>query len=429
MITSRLASVRRQTIATALFLVLAGCQTESEQVALPTADSGKFLVIAHRGASGYRPEHTIAAYKLAIEQGADFIEPDLVPTKDGALIARHENALAVVKLRDGEIDRDAQGNPIVISATTDVAERAEFAHLLRVAKIDGRPLGGWFSEDFTLAEIKTLHARERIPELRPDNTNFNDLRIPSLTEILELLGRPENAHVGIYPELKHPTHFRYGKRHAEGPAIAIDTAKLLVDALVANRFTDQERLFIQCFEVAPLRRLKHQLLPQAGFDAPLVQLVSVLARPIPDVEFHRREAGANKQAATSFQQIYGPLSQTFLDDPSYESLVSSVDLIAQDYAAGLGPRKSDARVFAPAAIAAGLELHPYTIRGEAHFLSPLRGAIASSVSGELEKLRGLGATGVFIDQPDLATQWLVQLKRQAPAQHTAQAPSEHRQDQ
>ena len=411
MITSRLASVRRQTIVAALFGILAGCQAESEPLAMPATDPGKFLVIAHRGASGYRPEHTIAAYELAIKQGADFIEPDLVPTKDGALIARHENALAVVQLRDGRIDRDAGGNPIVISATTDVAQRAEFAHLLRVANIDGRKLGGWFSEDFTLAEIKTLYARERIPQLRPDNTNFTELRIPSLAEILELLGRPENAHVGIYPELKHPTHFRYGKRHAAGPPIQIDTAQLLVDVLKARQFTNQKRLFIQCFEVATLRRLKHQLLPQADFDAPLVQLVGALDRPIPDVEFYRQEAGTNKQAATSFQQIYGPLSQAFLDDPSYESLASSIDVIAQDYAAGLGPRKNDARLLAPAAITAGLELHPYTVRREAHFLSPLRGAIASTVSAELEKLRSLGATGVFIDQPDLATQWLDQLKR------------------
>ena len=199
---------------------IGGCGLASESVPPntpiqpgATSDPARLLVIAHRGASGYRPEHTLAAYQLAIDQGADFIEPDLVPTKDGALIARHENALALVALDDnGAIKRGADGQPEVLSATTDVAERPEFAHLLTLRTIDGRNFAGWFSEDFSLDQIKTLYARERIPQLRPKNSGYTRLRIPSLQDVLDLLLRPANTRVGMYPELKHPTHFRYGTR-------------------------------------------------------------------------------------------------------------------------------------------------------------------------------------------------------------------------
>ena len=133
------------------------------------------IVIAHRGASGFRPEHTLAAYELAISQGADFIETDLVVTRDGVLIARHENALAVVELdEDNDIVLDDSGDPIVIQETTNIADKEDFADRLTVKFIDGVATGGWFAEDLRLAEIKTLKARERIPRIRPDNTRFND---------------------------------------------------------------------------------------------------------------------------------------------------------------------------------------------------------------------------------------------------------------
>ncbi len=126
----------------------------------------KVIVIAHRGASGERPEHTLESYHLAIEQGADYIEPDLVMTKDGVLIARHENE---------------------IEGTTDVARHPEFASRRRTQIIDGEAMTGWFTEDFTLAEIKTLRARERLPELRPQNRAYDGrLEIPTFDEILEL---------------------------------------------------------------------------------------------------------------------------------------------------------------------------------------------------------------------------------------------------
>ncbi|HEU5282282.1 MAG TPA: glycerophosphodiester phosphodiesterase family protein, partial [Burkholderiales bacterium] len=159
------------------------------------------IVIAHRGASGYLPEHTLAAYYLAIQQGADYVEPDLVMTRDGVLVARHENE---------------------ISATTDVAMRAEFAGRKTRKTIDGEQTEGWFTEDFTLAELKTLRARERLSQLRPGNRRFDGMfEIPTLDEVLALVqavdwqrrmlaqqeGQPAPSSIGVYPETKHPSYF------------------------------------------------------------------------------------------------------------------------------------------------------------------------------------------------------------------------------
>jgi glycerophosphoryl diester phosphodiesterase len=149
------------------------------------------LVIAHRGASGERPEHTIESYRLAIEEGADYIEPDLVMTRDGVLVARHENE---------------------IGGTTDVAQHPEFAARRRTQVIDGETMSGWFTEDFTLVEIKTLRARERLPELRPQNCAFDGrFTVPTFDEIMQLAAdanrRRGAAKIGVYPETKHPAHF------------------------------------------------------------------------------------------------------------------------------------------------------------------------------------------------------------------------------
>ena len=146
------------------------------------------IVIAHRGASGYRPEHTLASYELAIEQGADFIEPDVVSTKDGVLVARHENE---------------------IGGTTDVAAHPEFADRRTTKVIDGVALTGWFTEDFTLDELRTLRARERLPEVRPGSAAFDGrFGIPTLQEIADLVRRESERRgrtIGLYPETKHPT--------------------------------------------------------------------------------------------------------------------------------------------------------------------------------------------------------------------------------
>jgi glycerophosphoryl diester phosphodiesterase len=189
------------------------------------------IIIAHRGASAERPEHTLAAYARAIEQGADFIEPDLVPTKDHQLVARHENE---------------------ISGTTDVASRPEFAARKTTKTIDGETITGWFTEDFTLAELKTLRARERLPELRPGNTAFDGQQeIPTLAEIIAL-AKAESARtgrtIGIYPETKHPSYFR-------SLGLALEPV-LLAELTRAGWTTREAPVFIQSFEVDNLKALK-----------------------------------------------------------------------------------------------------------------------------------------------------------------------------
>ena len=205
-------------------------------------DSAQPLVIGHRGASGHRPEHTLASYELAARMGADYIEPDLVATRDGVLVARHENE---------------------ISGTTDVAEHPEFAARKTTKVIDGDTIMGWFTEDFTLAELRTLRAKERIPQLRQHNTIYDGrYRVPTFDGVIWLakrltreLGRP----IGIYPETKHPSYFRSIGLPLEDPLVAaLHEAKL-----------DKKRspVFIQSFEVGNLKALDRRI------DVPLVQLL------------------------------------------------------------------------------------------------------------------------------------------------------------
>ncbi|MFD2352842.1 glycerophosphodiester phosphodiesterase family protein [Nonomuraea ferruginea] len=196
------------------------------------------VVIGHRGASAHRPEHTLLSYEAAIAMGADYIEPDLVPTKDGVLVARHENE---------------------ISQTTDVAERAEFAGRRATKTIDGRAVTGWFTEDFTLAELKTLRARERVPDLRPDNTAFDGTaQIPTFEEVVELALRHG---VGVYPETKHPTYF---------DSIGLSLEEPLLETLERNRV---RKAYIQSFETANLRELSGRT------RLPLVQLIGATGAP------------------------------------------------------------------------------------------------------------------------------------------------------
>ncbi len=302
------------------------------------------IVIAHRGASGSRPEHTLAAYELAIDQGADVIEPDLVPTRDDVLVARHENA---------------------IGGTTDVAAHPEFADRRTTKTIDGQVLTDWFVEDFTLAELKTLRARERLPALRPGNTAYDGrFAIPTLAEIIALAQR---RHVGIYPETKHPTYFA---------RIGHPTDVPLVAALKAAGWDSADApVLIQSFEVANLQRI------HALTRVRLIQLVA--------------GQGAPADGAA----------------PSYADMLTPEGLrqVAR-YAWGLGPDK--AQLWADAvptslvadAHAAGLRVHPWTYRAENAFLPTRfrRGDAPDAhgdVAGEIDAALRLGIDGFFTDYP------------------------------
>jgi len=206
------------------------------------------MLIAHRGASGYRPEHTLASYQLAITQGADYIEPDVVATKDGQLVARHENE---------------------IGGTTDVSVHPEFAGRRTTKVIDGRRITGWFTEDFTLAELRTLRAVERLPLVRGSNTAFDGLyQVPTLDEVIDLARHSRTAdgrRIGVYPETKHPTYF------AE---LGLALEDRLVDVLEDNGYAGPgDPVVIQSFETSNLQRLSRRT------DLPLVQLVDCAGAP------------------------------------------------------------------------------------------------------------------------------------------------------
>lgn len=338
--------------AVALALLIAACAPR-EQAAVPTLDGRPPIVIAHRGASGERPEHTIAAYQLAIEQGADFIEPDLVLTKDGVLVARHENE---------------------ISETTDISARPEFATRGATKTIDGEAVTGWFTEDFTLAELKTLRAKERLPQLRPANTAYDGrFEIPTFDEVIALA---KARGVGVYPETKHPSYFASIGLPHEAPLLA---------ALAKAGWTDAEApVFIQSFEVGNLQALAGKT------KVPLIQLIGDAGGP------------ADKPGAT------------------YASMLTPGGLAAvARYASGIGPAKDlvVARTaigalgqptgLVAAAHKAGLKVHPWTFRAENHFL-PLdkRGGInprgTGDLKGEIAAFVNAGVDGVFSDFPGIA---------------------------
>lgn len=373
-----------------------------------TLDGEQPKVIAHRGASALRPEHTLEAYELAIALGADIIEPDVVPTKDGVLIARHEPELG---------------------GTTDVSDRPEFADRYTTKLLDGVPLSGWFAEDFTLAEIQTLYARERIPQIRPENVQYNDqYRIPTLDQVIELVQRVEaetGRVVGIIPETKHPTFFEYEGQHLDGTPINIDTSRLLVETLVRNGFTDPARVTIQSFEVANLIELQTEIMPEAGIDVSLVQLLGGAGY---DLTFNfdpgKAALGADPAAYAGFDF---PLSAaSFTNDDLYQP--EALQAMAALYAEGIGPYKDlilpvttvrppvdgngdgiatitrqltgETTTLIEDAHAAGLEVTIYTLRNEEPFASlNADGSLRSAVQ-EYQDFIALGVDGFFTDSPD-----------------------------
>jgi glycerophosphoryl diester phosphodiesterase len=330
------------------------------------------IVIGHRGASGYVPEHTLTSYFIAIQDGADYVEPDLVMTKDGVLVARHENE---------------------IGGTTNVAEHPEFASRRATKVIDGTSITGWFTEDFTLAELKTLRARERIPDIRPGNTRFDgQFEVPTFEEILalvhgveaqrearaRLLGQPAPRRIGVYPETKHPTYFT---------SIGLPMEALLVRTLERHGYKGRAGLaFIQSFEVGNLKALSKMT------QLPLVQLIEAEGAPYDFVANHDSRTYAEMITPAGLAQI-----------ATYAQAIGPSKLLVI-------PRTADGKLGEPTALVANahthhLLVHPWTFRAENAFLpkDQQRGSAPTDhgdLAGELLPYLRAGIDGFFTDQAD-----------------------------
>ena len=322
------------------------------------------LVIGHRGASALRPEHTIAAYTKAIDDGADVIEPDLVATRDGVLVARHENE---------------------ISATTNVADKPEFAARKATKLIDNVSITGWFTEDFTLAELQTLRAKERIPQNRPGNTAFDgQFQVPTFQAVMDL-ARAKTVETGrtiaIYPETKHPSYFK---------SINLPLEKRLVDALEANGYRGKTApVFIQSFEVANLKEIRKLT------DVRIVQLLSASGKPEDFRLAGDARTYADISSAAGLREIatyangIGPEKGMVIPRTAQDTLGTPTSLVANAHAAGL-------------------VVHPYTFRPENPFLPAelRRGNVASltergDLAAEITIFLRAGIDGFFTDDPSI----------------------------
>lgn len=317
------------------------------------------LVIAHRGASGYRPEHTASAYRVAIELGADAVEPDLVPTKDGVLVVRHENE---------------------ISGTTDVAQHREFAERRTTKVVDGVQHRGWFTEDFTWAELSELRARERLAGTRAANTRYDVregiLRLSDLVEILDAADRP----VTMVAELKHATYFE---------SIGLSLEERFADAIAP--WGSSDNLIVESFEQTALRRVRELGVPGS-------------------VTFLAEAHGSPADQVAEFGDDARPYA-SYLTDEGLAELARDVNGVSVDKAM-LFERDAHGHVVGASDLVdrahnAGLEVFTWTLRAENLFLEPdFRGGDGNEQfgdwQGEFALLLGTGVDGVFADQPDLA---------------------------
>ncbi|MFT4232651.1 MAG: glycerophosphodiester phosphodiesterase family protein [Leucobacter sp.] len=322
------------------------------------------LVIGHRGAPGYRPEHSAASYRLACELGADAVEPDIVVTSDGVLVVRHENE---------------------ISGTTDVASRREFASRRTTKTVDGKRCTGWFTEDFTWAELSTLRCTERLKRVRPDNRDYDGrepiLRLRDVLAIVDeqsaRLGRELRAVI----EVKHAAYFR---------SLGADIGALLLEELAATGWDARpERLVIESFELGVLDRLR-----DAGVRARLVFLTERIGSP------------ADEPQAGSPSRSYG----WYRSDEGLDLLASRVDGISVDKSSllrvnALG-RAVGPTTLVERAHARGLAVFTWTLRPENRYLNSrfqgsVRGAEWGDWQGEFGMILGSGVDGIFVDHPDL----------------------------
>ncbi|GAA1608669.1 glycerophosphodiester phosphodiesterase [Kribbella sancticallisti] len=309
------------------------------------------LVIAHRGASGYRPEHTPAAYRLAAALGADYLEPDLVATLDGVLVARHENE---------------------ISGTTDVADHAAFADRKLTKIVDGTAVTGWFVEDFTYAELRTLRARERMPALRAGNTAYDGREGICTFDDVVALARQESARlgrpIGVLPEIKHPAYFR---------RLGLPLEELLAERLVALGLHKGE-VMIQSFEPTSLRRLSVMT------NVPLVQLVDSESAPNDFLRhgdartFADLIAPAGLREISTYAQVLAPHKDLVIPRTASGCLGEPTRLVEQAHRAGLS-------------------VQLWTFRAERRFLPT-----GLDLAGELAQFARTGIDGVFADHPDIA---------------------------
>lgn len=364
-------------LASAALALFSADKVQADRAQAPTLTGARPIVIGHRGASGYRPEHTLASYELAIKMGADYIEPDLVSTKDGVLIARHENE---------------------ISGTTDVATRREFANRRTTKVIDGVRVTGWFTEDFTLAEIKRLRAKERIPEIRPGSAAYDGrFQVPTLQEVINLAKRKSaetKRRIGIYPETKHPTYF---------DSIGLSLEEPLLRILNANGLTDaDDPVFIQSFEVGNLKFLSTRTKVR------LVQLFDdITVKPYDFVVSKDPRTYGDLLTPRGLAEIaryadgIGPWKRLIIpaqtvdqnrdgkpDDLNRDGVISD----------------ADRRLQAPTSLvknahAAGLLVHPYTFRNDNYYLAP---DYNGDPKREYKQFFRLGVDGVFSDFPDTA---------------------------
>jgi glycerophosphoryl diester phosphodiesterase len=332
------------------------------------AAAKKPLVFAHRGASALRPEHTLGAYAKAIADGADFIEPDLVPTKDGVLVARHENNIV---------------------ETTDVADHPEFASRRTTKTIDGEQQSGWFTEDFTLAELKTLRAKERLGAIRPESRSYDgQFQIVTLDEVIDFAAAEAAARgrtIGLVPELKHSTYFA-------GVGLPVEDRFLAV--LAAHAYTRRAPVQLQSFEVANLRYVRGKL-PKGG-NLRLVQLIGDPAQKPADV--------AKAGGALDYRTMISPAG--LREMARYADIVAPNTRMLIPLAAG--GRLGTPTTLVADAHAAGLEVCPWTFRPENRFLAAdfrsTAGPDARHDAGSVAEMRryiALGVDSFFTDDPAL----------------------------